>query len=94
MGFPAVLRHCYNLLCLSVRDVDRKAVVLNPTTGVAVAAVPVEEGVEGELEPVGKEGDSDYVEPPVEEKTRSVPPLEVKEHGSSKIVKHPVTPKE
>lgn len=48
VGFPAVLRHNYNLLCLSVRNMENRAVpangeVLTPARGLAVPAVPVED---------------------------------------------------
>ena len=64
--------------------------VLNPTTGVAVAAVPVEEeGVGGKLEIAEEEGAIDDVGPPVEEKAKSAPPLDDKGHGAPKVVEHP-----
>lgn len=94
VGFPAVLRHSYNLLCLSVEDQDRKAVVLNPSAGVAVAAVPVEEeGGEGESEGPDGESANENGDAPEEEKAKSVPPLEVKEHGAPKAPKLPASPK-
>lgn len=97
VGFPAALRHNYNLLCLSVRNSDDKAVPLDGQhTGVAIPAVPVEE--EGVVpvvpaaqpptaEPVEGAAPKGAVGPagePVEEQGRRVPPLEVDQHGKPK----------
>ena len=97
VGFPAALRHNYNLLCLAVRNVDNKAVAIAgvATDGLAIKAVPVEEvvpvegepEVESEGESEGEEAEDEPQEPVVpenkEKEPKSVPPLEVLEHKAA-----------
>ena len=98
VGFPAVLRHNYNLLILSVRQVDDRAVPSGEGTGgLAVRAVPVGEEEDrtkdGEVdkspEPVDDESveeseEGDAAQPPV------VPPLEIDHQGKPREARLPV----
>ena len=77
VGFPAAVRHNYNLLCMAIANEENRAV---PLDGEA-AAVPVE--------PEVNEPETEAVEPAAPEETeRTVPELKINQQGTK-----PVKPK-
>ena len=90
VGFPAAVRHNYNLLCLAIGSEDNRAVPLD-----GIPAMRVEPSEPAPSEPVPSEPGIAPEEaatpvppaPPAEE-ARTVPPLKINEQG-----KKPVAPK-
>lgn len=97
VGFPAVLRHNYNLLILSVRQTDDRAVPAEGAgEGLAVRAVPVEEDAGAEKSGVAPEssepaGGEEGGDPEVTPEPPTVPPLEVDQHGEPRGEELPVS---
>jgi hypothetical protein len=85
VGFPAAVRHNYNLLCLAIGNQENRAV---PLDGIPAVRVPEPDQPEVSAEVSAEEPAAPEEVAPPEEAPKSQPPLKINEQG-----KKPAAPK-